>query len=316
MITPDTASCPTFLRKIRRSSERVIPLPYGLPSGLQSVVFLRGSMQIVSERFSINRILFLFLLAVLLSCSSGATFIEQNGAFYDPRSGVKEAFVRPTATELTMERSRLTDKDRARVERTLANKEPGLALYRDPGVRGMVIDYFCSLTENETVALSILYHADHENVPLTLAFSLAWVESRYSPNAVNVNSGSVDRGIFQLNSLSFPYLSDGDFFDADLNVQYGVRHLRYCLDRSHDDARALEIYNAGLTSVLQGRIPASTRSYVHRILQFQRYLVGNFRSFMKKNIQPPTAASAGVPDARAPRVQRARTQSSASLPNA
>jgi len=242
-------------------------------------------MRLFPETFSVNRLLFLSILAALLSCSTGSVLVDQRGAFYDPRSSVKEQFVRPTAAELAMAKSRLTDSDRLRIARMLQLPDPGLSLYRDPGVRSLVIDYFCNLTNSDDVALSILYHADHNNVPLLLAFSLAWVESRYVSQAVNVNASSVDRGIFQLNSLSFPNLSVGDFFHPDTNIEYGIRHLKYCLELSSNEAGAIAIYNAGLTTVLNRDIPASTRSYVSRILQFQRFLAEDFRAYIERGIE-------------------------------
>jgi soluble lytic murein transglycosylase-like protein len=36
--------------------------------------------------------------------------------------------------------------------------------------------------------------------------------------------------LFQLNSRSFPKLSEREFFDPDLNARYGIAHLRWCLD--------------------------------------------------------------------------------------
>ncbi len=242
-------------------------------------------MRRVWASLSTNRTLFLLVLAGLLSCSTGSVVVERHDYFSDPRSDVKGVFTRPTASELAMERSRLTDEDRKRVETLLTDADPALALYRDPGTRNMVIDYFCRLTGSDDVALSILYHADRENVPLVLAFSLAWVESKYQAVAVNVNDGSVDRGIFQLNNLSFPSLSVGDFFHPETNIAYGIDHLRWCLNYSRDEQTAVAIYNAGLTRVSQGIVPASTREYVAKIMRFQRDLTRDFCSYIQHNIQ-------------------------------
>jgi hypothetical protein len=242
-------------------------------------------MKRILASLSLNRILFLLVLAALLSCSTGSILVVRRDYFYDPRNDVKGVFVRPTASELAMERSRLTPEDKNRVEKVLDAHDPALALYRDPGTRNMVIDYFCRLVGSDEVALSILYHADRENVPLILAFSLAYVESKYQAVAVNVNDGSVDRGIFQLNNLSFPSLSVGDFFHPETNIAYGIDHLRWCLDISRDEKRAIEIYNAGLSRVSEGQIPATTREYAYRIMRFERELSRDFRNYIQRNIQ-------------------------------
>ncbi|WP_455382511.1 transglycosylase SLT domain-containing protein, partial [Salinispira pacifica] len=124
-----------------------------------------------------------------------------------------------------------------------------------------------------------------ESGALFLAFSLAYVESKFEPVAVNVNNGSVDRGIFQLNNLSFPALSAGDFFHPETNIAYGIEHLRWCLDLSSSEQTAVAIYNAGLSRVSQGIIPASTREYIYKIMRFQRELSRDFRNFIQRNIK-------------------------------
>jgi soluble lytic murein transglycosylase-like protein len=242
-------------------------------------------MKRILASIGLNRLLFLMVLTALLSCSTGSILVERHDYFYDPRSEVKEVFARPTASELAMERSRLTAEDRSRIDKLLNNSDAALVLYRDPHTRNMVIDYFCRLAGSDEIALSILYHADRDNVPLLLAFSLAYVESKYQAVAVNVNAGSVDRGIFQLNNLSFPSLSVGDFFHPETNIAYGIDHLRWCLKYARDEQTALAIYNAGLSRVSQGGIPSSTREYVYKITRFERELSRDFRNYIRRNIE-------------------------------
>ena len=94
--------------------------------------------------------------------------------------------------------------------------DSGLELYRQLSTRNAVIEFYESVTGNRDVALAILEYADIYNIPIALAFSLAFNESRYKVRAVNGNSNaSVDRGLFQLNSESFP-----GFTEADYNVIY------------------------------------------------------------------------------------------------
>lgn len=242
-------------------------------------------MKRILASIGLNRVLFLMVLAALLSCSTGSILVDRRDYFYDPRSDVKGVFVRPTASELAMDRSRLTAEDRSRIEKLLNNADAALVLYRDSRTRNMVIDYFCRLAGSDEIALSILYHADRDNVPLFLAFSLAYVESKYQAVAVNVNAGSVDRGIFQLNNRSFPSLSVGDFFHPETNIAYGIDHLRWCLKYARDEQTALAVYNAGLSRVSQGIIPASTREYVYKITRFERELSGDFRNYIRRSIQ-------------------------------
>ena len=91
----------------------------------------------------------------------------------------------------------------------------------------------------------VLRNAYENDVPFGLAFSLMWAESRFDPEAYNRNAVSIDRGLFQLNSESFPQLSRDDFYDIETNVSNGVSYLRYCLNLGENEIVALAIYNAG-----------------------------------------------------------------------
>ncbi|MCK7517974.1 MAG: lytic transglycosylase domain-containing protein [Ignavibacteriales bacterium] len=67
-------------------------------------------------------------------------------------------------------------------------------------------------------------------MPAALAFALAYEESQFQPRAINRNADSVDRGLFQLNSKSFPNMTIEQFYDPALNARKGIAHLAYCLD--------------------------------------------------------------------------------------
>jgi len=175
------------------------------------------------------------------------------------------------------------------IENFLEGPNPALALYRVEVTRQAVVDYFVARTGSEITALPILYYADRLDISLTLAFSLVWGESRYTTAAVNRNRSSVDRGLFQLNSLTFQHLTESDFFNPEVNTFHGLKFLEFCLAYGEDDAQALAIYNAGLTRVVRGETPASTLRYVDGILAYQERLRADFRSFILSHF-PPTIA--------------------------
>ena len=167
-----------------------------------------------------------------------------------------------------------------------------LKLYRHPVFREAVIDYFVKLTGNEEVALVNLYYADKYKINPFLIFALVYNESGYRPTAVSLNSSSVDRGLFQLNSRTFPNLQDDDFYNVDTNVRHGIRHLIYCLDQSNgDESRALAIYNAGLGRVMTGSIPASTQAYVRNINAYKDRLSRSFKQAMEEFFQAETSTA-------------------------
>lgn len=152
-------------------------------------------------------------------------------------------------------------------------EDAGLALYRDLSTRTKVIWFYNQITGNPEVTEAILYYADHNDIPLSLAFSLAWTESRYNQAAQHTNKNqSVDRGLFQLNSTSFPTLSEADFFNPYVSARNGLSHLRFCLDTAGNEVAALAMYNAGTTRVRNNGTPQSTLNYVSKIMDYQQGL--------------------------------------------
>lgn len=166
------------------------------------------------------------------------------------------------------------------VRNLLDGPTPILSLYREDLTHDGVVDFFVALTGSEEIALPILYYADKADISLSLVFSLAWVESRFSPVAVNENPTSVDRGLFQLNSRTFRTLTEEDFFHPDTNAYHAIDYLSWCLRYSDSEEEAIAVYNAGLRRVRAGQTPPSTRTYVARIVAFRTELERNFRRYI------------------------------------
>ncbi len=153
----------------------------------------------------------------------------------------------------------------------------GLELYREPNSRAAVEWFYLHVTGKRDVTYAILNEANRNDIPLSLAFALAYTESRYKPTAVNNNSNkSVDRGLFQLNSFSFPSLSEEDFFNPETSAKYGIRHLRFCLETAGDEVTALAMYNAGTSRVRLNQTPRSTLIYVDNIMKYKNRLDAAF----------------------------------------
>lgn len=157
---------------------------------------------------------------------------------------------------------------------SMANaSDSGLALYRQPLSRTAVEWFYTQITGNKDVAQAILTEADNNDIPLSLAFALAHTESNYITNATNNNTNAtVDRGLFQLNSDSFPSLSEADFFDPFVSSKYGMAHLKFCLNTAGNEVSALAMYNAGTGRVRSNKTPQSTLNYIGRIISYQKML--------------------------------------------
>jgi hypothetical protein len=146
-----------------------------------------------------------------------------------------------------------------------------LQFYRDDATKAQVVDFFGGLTHSEDIAKTILINADSYDIPPSLAFALCWEESQFNPQAINRKNRneSVDRGLFQLNSQSFPTLAELDFFNPQTNAHYGMAHLRWCLDSGGSVVAGVAMYNAGTNRVHSGSTPKKTLDYVSHILENQ-----------------------------------------------
>lgn len=152
-----------------------------------------------------------------------------------------------------------------------------LSLYRNQETRSCVEWFYTQVTGSREIALAVLDAASQFNVSPSLAFALAYTESKYKPDATHTNvNGSIDRGLFQLNSYSFPNLTENEFFDAATSAYYGMSHLSYCLEVSSSQIAGLAKYNAGRGKVEDNRTPQSTLNYISKILEYQKKLDNNF----------------------------------------
>ncbi len=169
-----------------------------------------------------------------------------------------------------------------------ANGDPGLALYRDPRSRGLVESFYFQVAGDARVGSIILEAASAYDIPLPLAFALAWGESQFNVLAFNRNPQSVDRGLFQLNSRSFPRMRVDDFYDPQTNARLGLRHLRFCLNQADSELVALAIYNAGTLKVQKGT-PYHTLNHIARILEFRDKLEKDFLNALLASPVPVNA---------------------------
>ena len=152
----------------------------------------------------------------------------------------------------------------------------GLYFYRQELSREKVVQFYSEKTGSREIASLILHYAEVEDIPLPLAFGLAWGESRYNPKAVNRNQSSIDRGLFQLNSRSFPKMGEEQFFNPEINAATGLKYLRYCLNVGGNEVVALAMYNAGRTRVTSKGAPKMTLDYISKILRYADTVADEF----------------------------------------
>ena len=142
--------------------------------------------------------------------------------------------------------------------------------YQHSSTKAKVVDFFTSMTNSKSVAIAILDNAAKHGVSAGLAFAIAYEESRFDPKALRTNQYSVDRGLFQLNSTTFPDMSEAQAFDPAYNAKEGVNFFKHILETSGNEVSALAMYNAGRTRVSQKGAPIITLNYISRILNYER----------------------------------------------
>jgi soluble lytic murein transglycosylase-like protein len=163
-----------------------------------------------------------------------------------------------------------------------AEMDAGLYLYRNKLTRPLVENFYTRVTADVEITDAILSAADNHDISLPLAFSLAWAESSYRVRALNYNSHSIDRGLFQLNSRTFPKLREEQFYNPRTNAEYGLAHFRFCIDVGKNELVALAMYNAGVNRVRRGT-PYSTLRYVAKIVENERELLESFKQMLSDN---------------------------------
>ena len=144
----------------------------------------------------------------------------------------------------------------------------------DPRYRGMPIVSGTSTgwlrmteTSHHQFASDIREISMRHGVDPRLVESVIRAESAFNPTAVS-RTGA--RGLMQLMPQTAAMLGVRDSFDPRQNIEGGVRHLRYLLDRYPGNVSlAVAAYNAGEGAVDSHRgIPpfAETQQYVQRVL--------------------------------------------------
>ena len=156
-------------------------------------------------------------------------------------------------------------------------EDKALALYRNPKSRPTVEWFYSRVTASREIAQAILEFADKNEISPSLAFAVAYVESRYKPRATNVNqNNTIDRGLFQLNSATFPKLTEEEFYNPRVSARYGMLHLRYCIDIAGNEITGLAVYNAGAARVKSNTTPQKTLNYVAKVSSYRSALDSQF----------------------------------------
>lgn len=198
-------------------------------------------------------------------CIASFFMISSAAALFDPYAAGK--FIKSDSSLMF----------KAKIKYTKSVYDPISRLYINEKTRDQVIRFFSAITNSEHVARAILDSSIQHEVRPSLAFAIAWVESRYNPRARSVNSsGSTNRGLFQLNSSVFEARSEKELFDPFNNALLGIAHLKEYMTVSDDEFTALAAYNAGLSRISDKGVPGMTFAYISEISKMEQRILNFF----------------------------------------
>jgi Transglycosylase SLT domain len=149
-----------------------------------------------------------------------------------------------------------------------------LNIWIEDNMEKSILFYTEEMTNDSRISRAIVTNSIKNGIPVNLAFSVAFKESKFKKDAYNDNGKSKDRGLFQLNDSYRQEWSIEDFYNIDKNSHEGTRYLKEMIVLNKNDIqKALYCYNAGPTKVRKyGIIPEKTKVYATEILELENNL--------------------------------------------
>ena len=140
-------------------------------------------------------------------------------------------------------------------------------------------NFYYNITQNREVADTIIRYAIEYDIPLHLAFSIAYVESRFIPTALSPTNGNGTRdwGLFQLNDGHRNW-TRAQYFNIEKNTREGLSYFRFCLDNTSSYVEAIGAYNRGLRGVQINGVP---QRYVEMVLEYESFLDEKFNAYIE-----------------------------------
>ena len=169
-----------------------------------------------------------------------------------------------------------------------------LTAFRNPITRAAVLKFLEGRIGDADITRALVEAADRYELDPALVVALSWQESKFNTRASGVNrNSSIDRGLMQLNSSTFPFLDTEDFYNPYLNADYGAAYLRETMNLSGNIVAALAMYNAGPYRVGTIGAPRMTLDYISNVMNYRNDILQGFREevasggvLMSRDIKP------------------------------
>ncbi len=136
-----------------------------------------------------------------------------------------------------------------------------------------VMYLYADITGDPDLAASITRYALRYDIPVSLLFSIVYVESSFNPDALNRNrNGTLDYGLMSLNSKTFADYSREELYDLDMNLKLGCEFLVDLKKRYSSWGEAVIHYN--------GLYTKGAGSYMVKVMEMER----EFEDYFNKSI--------------------------------
>lgn len=138
----------------------------------------------------------------------------------------------------------------------------------------IALGFYNEETKNPEVTKKIIDNAIEFEIPINIAFALAFVESTYNINAINDNGTSIDFGLLQLNNKTFPNAIN---YTIEQNIEEGFNYLKNIKEEFNSWEISFILYNAGLIK----NVGNHSLQHMKKIIEKEKELDEKFNIFRR-----------------------------------
>lgn len=134
----------------------------------------------------------------------------------------------------------------------------------------------------------VITYAKLYNVEPHYIFSIIAAESKFKIKEKNFNqNGTIDKGLMQINSSNFEYLSKEfniknihtKIYEPEYNIKFGIHLFAKCKERFNDIKLAIDCYNKGPNKYKLARNSTYVKKVKQYVFQYKIYQKYNFSNF-------------------------------------
>ena len=136
--------------------------------------------------------------------------------------------------------------------------------------------FYDQYTRNRNITELLIEKAIEKEIPVNKLFALSNIESSFIPESINKNiNNSIDYGLFQLNSKSFPHYSSSDLLNIHMNVDLATDFIKNKYEYYGNWEETFIAYNAGNTN----KVHNSTIKYFVKLQECENKIDKNMNNY-------------------------------------